>query len=153
VGLLGGSFNPAHTGHRDISLEALRRLKLDEIWWLVSPQNPLKPAAGMARMAQRLAGARALARHPRIRAAPLEAALGTVYTLDTLDLLTRRFPSRMGRMAGHFRVGSRCGFRPAHLFFKGAGRGGGAALCPPPPARGTGREPGGAEAARLGVHP
>ena len=92
MGLLGGSFNPAHGGHREISLEALRRLKLDEVWWLVSPQNPLKPVAGMAPAARRLAGARALARHPRIRAATLEKALGTVYTLDTLDLLTRRFP-------------------------------------------------------------
>jgi nicotinate-nucleotide adenylyltransferase len=92
IGLLGGSFNPAHGGHRHISLAALRRLGLDAVWWLVSPQNPLKPAAGMAPLAERLAGARALARHPRIRVAALETLLGTRYTADTLTALKRRFP-------------------------------------------------------------
>lgn len=92
IGLLGGSFNPAHGGHRHISLAALRRLGLDAVWWLVSPQNPLKPAAGMAPLAERLAGARALARHPRIRVAALETLLGTRYTADTLLALKRRFP-------------------------------------------------------------
>ncbi|MBI4968496.1 MAG: nicotinate-nucleotide adenylyltransferase [Rhodospirillales bacterium] len=92
VGLLGGSFNPAHDGHRHISLLALARLRLDEIWWLVSPQNPLKPVAGMAPFAQRLAGARALARHPRIRVSGLEAELGTRYSVDSLTALSRRFP-------------------------------------------------------------
>ena len=67
IGLLGGSFNPAHSGHRHISLEAMRLLALDEVWWLVSPQNPLKTAAGMAPLAARLASARRVARHPRIR--------------------------------------------------------------------------------------
>jgi len=92
IGLLGGSFNPAHQGHREISLEALNRLGLDEVWWLVSPQNPLKPIAGMASLETRLAGAAARARHPRIRVTGLEAALGTLYTADTLRVLTRRFP-------------------------------------------------------------
>lgn len=87
VGLLGGSFNPAHDGHRYVSTEALKRLGLDEIWWLVSPQNPLKPAAGMAPLAARLASARAAARHPRIRVLALESRLGTRYTADTLDRL------------------------------------------------------------------
>ncbi|WP_448585790.1 nicotinate-nucleotide adenylyltransferase [Thermaurantiacus sp.] len=92
VGLLGGSFNPAHGGHRHISLEVLRRLKLDEIWWLVSPQNPLKPAAGMAPLPARLASARAVARHPRIRVSALEAELGTQLTVDTLAALKTLHP-------------------------------------------------------------
>jgi nicotinate-nucleotide adenylyltransferase len=93
IGLLGGSFNPAHGGHRFISEEALRRLQLDAVWWLVSPQNPLKPKAGMAPLAERLASARAaIAGHPRIRATDLEAVLGTLYTLDTLRALAARFP-------------------------------------------------------------
>lgn len=92
IGLLGGSFNPAHEGHREISLQALARLGLDEVWWLVSPQNPLKPVAGMAPFARRLAEARAIARHPRIRVTDLEARLGTRHTAATLRRLTRRFP-------------------------------------------------------------
>ena len=92
IGILGGSFNPAHEGHRAISLDALRRLDLDEIWWLVSPQNPLKSPKGMASLSERLASARALANHPRIRATSIEAALGTRYTADTLAALKRRFP-------------------------------------------------------------
>ncbi len=92
VGLLGGSFNPAHAGHRLISLEALRLLGLDEIWWLVSPQNPLKPIAGMAPLAARLASAQAAADDARIRPMAIEAELGTVYTVDTTAALKRRFP-------------------------------------------------------------
>ena len=92
VGLLGGSFNPAHDGHRDISLAALGRLKLDQVWWLVSPQNPLKPVAGMAPFQARLDEASRVARHPRIRVTDLEAQLGTRYTADTLRRLTRAFP-------------------------------------------------------------
>lgn len=92
VGLLGGSFNPAHGGHRHISLIALRALGLDEVWWMVSPQNPLKPVAGMAPLAERMAGARRVARHPRIRVTAIEQALGTRYTFDTLRTLRQRFP-------------------------------------------------------------
>lgn len=92
VGLLGGSFNPAHEGHRHISLEALRRLHLDEVWWLVSPQNPLKPADGMAPFAKRFAGAREAARSPRIKVLDLEARLGTRYTIDTVATVKRLFP-------------------------------------------------------------
>ncbi len=92
IGLLGGSFNPAHDGHRHISVQALRRLGLDEVWWLVSPQNPLKPVAGMAPFAARLASARVAARHPRIRVTGIEAELGTTYTAETLPRLLRRFP-------------------------------------------------------------
>lgn len=92
IGLLGGSFNPAHGGHRHISIQALQGLGLHEVWWLVSPQNPLKPPAGMASFATRLAQAKRTARHPRIRVSDLEARLGTRYTADTLAALRRRFP-------------------------------------------------------------
>ena len=92
IGLLGGSFNPAHEGHLQISCEALRRLGLDEVWWLVSPQNPLKASAETAPLARRLAGARARARHPRIRVTHLETLLGTQFTMDALAVLRRRFP-------------------------------------------------------------
>jgi nicotinate-nucleotide adenylyltransferase len=87
IGLLGGSFNPAHDGHRQLSLEALKRLGLDEVWWLVSPQNPLKPVDGMAPLAHRMAEARQVAAHPRIRVTDVETRLGTRYTVDTLDRL------------------------------------------------------------------
>ncbi len=94
VGLLGGSFNPAHAGHRHIALLAQERLGLDEVWLLVSPQNPLKPARGMAPLARRLAAAQAIAGdHPRLRATAIEQALGTRYTADTLAALRRRFPA------------------------------------------------------------
>ncbi len=92
VGLLGGSFNPAHVGHLHVSLLALRRLKLDQVWWLVSPQNPLKPPAGMAPLDDRLAGAHRAAADPRIRVGAIEAELGTRYTVDTLMALKVRFP-------------------------------------------------------------
>jgi nicotinate-nucleotide adenylyltransferase len=87
VGLLGGSFNPAHDGHLYLSIEALKRLCLDRIWWLVSPQNPLKASSGMAPLAERLATARRVARHPRIEVNALEARFGTRYTVDTLRRL------------------------------------------------------------------
>src|SRR5262245_51598305 len=92
VGLLGGSFNPAHDGHRHVSLQAMHQLGLDEVWWLVSPQNPLKPVRGMAPLAERLGGARRVAHHPRLRVVALETALGTRYTVDTLRALARRYP-------------------------------------------------------------
>lgn len=93
VGLLGGSFNPAHDGHRHVAETALALLGLDEVWLLVSPQNPLKPVAGMAPLADRLASAQAVAgRHPRIRATAIETALGTRFTVDTIATLRRRFP-------------------------------------------------------------
>lgn len=92
IGLLGGSFNPAHGGHLAMSLFALKRLGLDQVWWLVAPQNPLKSAAGMAPYKARLEKARALARHPQILVTDIEAQLGTRYTADTLAALCRRFP-------------------------------------------------------------
>jgi len=93
IGLLGGSFNPAHTGHRHISLHALRTLGLDEVWWLVSPGNPLKEGAkDMAPFDARLASATRLARRARIRVSDFEQRAGTRYTVDTVTALKRRFP-------------------------------------------------------------
>ena len=92
--LLGGSFNPAHRGHRRITLAAMRVLAADEAWWLVSPGNPLKPKAGMAPLASRLRTARALARGTPIRATAIEQRLRTRYTVDTLAALVRRYPKR-----------------------------------------------------------
>jgi len=92
IGLLGGSFNPAHDGHRHVSLEALRRLDLDEVWWLVSPQNPLKAGDGMEPLATRVARAKQIAHHPRIRVEAPELLLGTRYTLDTVRALNRLYP-------------------------------------------------------------
>ncbi len=90
---MGGSFNPAHGGHLHISRLAFRHLDLDEVWWLVSPQNPLKPADGMAPFAERLAAAaRVAAGDRRIRVSDIEARLGSTYTADTLQALCRRFP-------------------------------------------------------------
>jgi nicotinate-nucleotide adenylyltransferase len=93
IGLLGGSFNPAHEGHLHISRQALAKLRLDEIWWLVSPQNPLKPARGMAPLKTRIRVAREVARHPRIRVSAIEAELGTTHTAETLERLIARFPA------------------------------------------------------------
>ena len=92
IGHLGGSFNPAHGGHRAISLMAMRALGLDAVWWLVSPGNPLKPKAGMAPLAARLASARVQARGAAIVPTAIERDLGTVYTVDTLRALLRRYP-------------------------------------------------------------
>ena len=93
IGLLGGSFNPAHAGHLHISREALQRLALDEVWWLVSPQNPLKPAEGMAGFAERVAAAWRVARSDRrIKVSDLEVRLGTRYSADTLHLMRKFCP-------------------------------------------------------------
>lgn len=92
VGLLGGSFNPAHEGHRHVAEAALRALRLDQVWLMVSPGNPLKPAAGMARFEERLASARRIARPPRIIASDIEARLHSRITWRTLALLKARFP-------------------------------------------------------------
>ena len=92
VGLLGGSFNPAHAGHRHVIELARQRLRLDQVWLLVSPGNPLKQSRGMAPLAQRLAGARAIADGRRVLASAIEAVFGTRYTIDTLRRLQRQFP-------------------------------------------------------------
>ncbi|MGE0223318.1 MAG: nicotinate-nucleotide adenylyltransferase [Acetobacteraceae bacterium] len=89
---MGGSFNPAHAGHRHVAATARKRLRLHQLWLLVSLGNPLKPARGMAPFGDRLASARGIADGRRIVATGIEAALGTRYTVDTLRLLRRRFP-------------------------------------------------------------
>jgi len=95
TGLLGGSFNPAHGGHRAISLFALEALGLEEVWWLVSPGNPLKEGAkDMAPLHARMGSARKMARGTRIRPTAIERELGTVYTEKTLEKLIRRYPNR-----------------------------------------------------------
>lgn len=94
IGLLGGSFNPPHDGHLHISLAALRLLKLDAVWWLVSPGNPLKDPAQNAPYAERLdMCARMTAPHPRIVTSDLEDQLGTARTVETLSALLPRFPA------------------------------------------------------------
>ena len=92
IGLLGGSFNPAHSGHRHVSLAAMKALDLDEVWWLVSPGNPLKSADGMAPYEARLASARRIARRSRIRASDFERQAGTRFTVDTVAALLRAHP-------------------------------------------------------------
>ncbi|PZQ46893.1 MAG: nicotinic acid mononucleotide adenylyltransferase [Rhodovulum sulfidophilum] len=91
VGLLGGSFDPPHAGHLHISKWALRAFRLDRVWWLVSPGNPLKPDAP-ADMSRRLAACRALARHPRIAVTDIEARFGTRHTAATLGALRAAYP-------------------------------------------------------------
>ena len=90
IGLLGGSFDPPHDGHLQISLLALKRLGLSQLWWLVSPQNPLKPRS--TAIDSRLNAARNMAAHPRIKAVDLETRLGTRYTADTLTALRVHYP-------------------------------------------------------------
>ena len=96
IGLLGGSFNPAHDGHLHISNLALERLNLDCVWWLVSPQNPMKSTEGMASLDQRMEKARKVAGNRRIMVTDIERELGTQYTADTLPALQKKFSG------GHF---------------------------------------------------
>jgi len=91
VGLLGGSFDPAHAGHAHITREAIKRLGLDRVWWLVTPGNPLK-VRQPAPMADRLARARAVIRDPRVVVTDLEARLGTRYTAETIERLQAIYP-------------------------------------------------------------
>jgi len=92
IGLLGGSFNPAHAGHAHVARAALHALRLDQVWLMVSPGNPLKPANGMAPFAERLASARRVADGVRVIATDIEQKLGSRYTHRTLALLRKRFP-------------------------------------------------------------
>jgi nicotinate-nucleotide adenylyltransferase len=94
TGILGGSFNPAHGAHRSISLFAIDALALDDMWWLVSPGNPLKSATDMAPLPARLASARRQARRSIIKPTAIERDLGTRYTVDTLRKLCARYPKR-----------------------------------------------------------
>jgi len=90
IGLLGGSFNPPHVAHRAISLFAIKRLKLDRVWWLVTPGNPLKDQDGLRDLNERTAAARNMANDPRIDVSCLESVIGTRYTIDTISYLRRR---------------------------------------------------------------
>lgn len=90
IGLLGGSFNPPHEAHRAISLFALKRLKLDRIWWLVSPGNPLKDNGSLHALRERMSAAEKVARDPRIAISCLETVIGTRYTADTISYLRHR---------------------------------------------------------------
>ena len=92
VGLYGGSFNPAHEGHAHVAETAKRRLRLDRMIWLVSPQNPLKSGHETADLAERMAGARALAKGPGMIVSDIEGQLGSAYTIDTVRALKARFP-------------------------------------------------------------
>ncbi len=94
TGLLGGSFNPAHGGHRRISLFTQAAMGLDEVWWLVSPGNPLKPKVGMAPLAARYAAARKQARRAPIKPSVMEREFATRYTVDSLRKIIRRWPKR-----------------------------------------------------------
>lgn len=92
VGLYGGSFNPAHEGHAHVAETARRRLQLDRVIWLVSPQNPLKPAHETASLAERMAGARRFARGRNMIVSDAETRLGSQYTIDVVRGLQARFP-------------------------------------------------------------
>lgn len=92
IGLMGGSFNPPHRAHVTISEAVLKRLELDEIWWLVSPGNPLKSHSDLAPLEDRLAACRVLAIHPRIKVTGFEAELHSASTVVTLSFLRRRYP-------------------------------------------------------------
>lgn len=90
---MGGSFNPPHDGHREISLFALKRLRLSELWWLVTPGNPLKDHSELAEYDKRVAAARALSRHPRIKVSDFERREGVVYTAQTIAALQGAQPT------------------------------------------------------------
>jgi nicotinate-nucleotide adenylyltransferase len=92
VGLFGGSFNPAHEGHAHVAETARRRLGLDRVIWLVSPQNPLKPSHETADLAHRMAGARRFAHGPGMIVSDVETRLGSAYTIDTIRSLKARYP-------------------------------------------------------------
>lgn len=91
IGLFGGSFDPPHAGHVNLTRHALREFGLDRIWWLVSPGNPLK-RDGPAPVARRVAAARAIMRHPRVTVTDVEVHLGTRFTAQTLARLTALYP-------------------------------------------------------------
>jgi nicotinate-nucleotide adenylyltransferase len=92
IGLFGGTFDPPHQAHLAASLLALKRLRLDRVWWLVTPGNPLKDTKGLAPLAERMAAARALTHHPRIDVTGLEAVIKTQYTYDPIAWLIARCP-------------------------------------------------------------
>lgn len=92
VGLFGGSFNPPHAGHALVAEIALKRLALDQLWWIVTPGNPLKSGDELASLAERLRLSEQIARNPRIKVTAFEAAHNVRYTADTLALVHARNP-------------------------------------------------------------
>lgn len=92
VGLFGGSFNPPHAGHIHVCEQALRRLELDWIWWLVTPGNPLKDTSNLAPLPERLDLCEAIATDPRMKVTAIEAGLSSRYTVDTLEYIVTRNP-------------------------------------------------------------
>jgi nicotinate-nucleotide adenylyltransferase len=92
IGLFGGTFDPPHEAHRAVCLIAMKRLRLDRLWWLVTPGNPLKDTRCLAPLADRLAAAHRLAGDPRIAVTGFEAAIGVRYTYETLHYLRARCP-------------------------------------------------------------
>ena len=144
IGLLGGSFNPPHDAHRAISLTALKRLGLDQVWWLVTPGNPLKDAARLPSLESRVEAARDLAKHPRIAVTGFEAGSGSAYTVDLarraqaalsrgeLRVADGRRQSRaipsLARLGGDFRRRADRGAGSARVQAEGARRQGGTAL-------------------------
>ncbi|MGZ5984628.1 MAG: nicotinate-nucleotide adenylyltransferase [Caulobacteraceae bacterium] len=112
VGLLGGSFNPAHEGHAHVAETALTRLRLDKVIWLVSPQNPLKPAAESASLSARMASARRMARGPHMIVSDVEQRVGSRYTIDILRILKQHFPGvRFVWLMGGHNLNSLLGWR------------------------------------------
>jgi nicotinate-nucleotide adenylyltransferase len=92
VGVMGGTFNPSHEGHRIVAETAVKRLRLDQLWWVVTPGNPLKQNGALPPLAERMSAARKLARGPSMKVTGFEADLGTHYTAATLAFLKRRYP-------------------------------------------------------------
>ncbi|MDO9416719.1 nicotinate-nucleotide adenylyltransferase [Pararhizobium sp.] len=93
VGLFGGSFNPPHAGHALVADIALRRLQLDQLWWMVTPGNPLKNHGNLAPLAERISLSEKIASNPKIKVTAFERALGQSYTAKTLDWVKARNPT------------------------------------------------------------
>lgn len=92
IGVMGGTFDPPHEGHRIVAETAVKRLRLDQLWWLATPGNPLKSHDGLEPLANRFAKMRKFARGPRMKLTSFERDLGTPYTAATLAFLVRRYP-------------------------------------------------------------
>jgi nicotinate-nucleotide adenylyltransferase len=93
IGVMGGSFNPPHEGHQIVAETAMKRLGLDQVWWLVTPGNPLKSNGDLASLERRMAACRQFARHPRMHVTAFEAELGAPYTAVTMAFLQQRYPT------------------------------------------------------------
>lgn len=92
IGIFGGSFNPPHSGHRLVAMTALKRLNLDQVWWLVTPGNPLKSTRELAPLEMRIHMTSAFADHPKMKVTAHELSLGTPYTAETLKTICLKRP-------------------------------------------------------------